>query len=110
MFRRNPVRQAYITSLESQISSLRDELATVYKTQGQNAQRLLAMTETLREKEVLARIESEALRKAHEDISHLKRKVDQHSELMSEKDRTAQVRLAMFCRIVPSHARNAGLT
>jgi len=87
----NPVRQAYITSLESQISSLRDELATVYKTQGQNAQRLLAMNETLREKEELARIESEALRKAREDISHLKRKVDQHAELMGEKDRTAQV-------------------
>ena len=93
----NPVRQAYITSLESQISSLRDELATVYKTQGQNAQRLLAMNETLREKEELARIESEALRKAREDISHLKRKVDQHSELMTEKDRTAQVR-SRTCR------------
>jgi autophagy-related protein 16-1 len=102
---RNPVRQAYITSLESQISSLRDELATVYKTQGQNAQRLLAMNETLREKEELARIESEALRKAREDISHLKRKVDQHGELMSEKDRTAQVRLGDIVHMLAtSHA------
>jgi autophagy-related protein 16-1 len=101
---RNPVRQAYITSLESQISSLRDELATVYKTQGQNAQRLLAMNETLREKEEVARIESEALRKAREDISHLKRKVDQHAELMTEKDRTAQVRLAASDQFLPSHA------
>jgi autophagy-related protein 16-1 len=97
----NPVRQAYITSLESQISSLRDELATVYKTQGQNAQRLLAMNETLREKEELARIDSEAFRKAREDISHLKRKVDQHAELMGEKDRTAQVRLRP-CHLVVS--------
>jgi autophagy-related protein 16 len=71
----------------------------VYKTQGQNAQRLLAMNETLREKEELARIESEALRKAREDISHLKRKVDQHAELMGEKDRTAQVRSAIFYQI-----------
>jgi autophagy-related protein 16-1 len=101
---RNPVRQAYITSLESQISSLRDELATVYKTQGQNAQRLLAMNETLREKEELARIESEALRKAREDISHLKRKVDQHAELMTEKDRTAQVRLKACHGLAISHA------
>ena len=82
----------------------------MYKTQGQNAQRLLAMNETLREKEELARIESEALRKAREDISHLKRKVDQHAELMTEKDRTAQVRLPIFCQIFPSHARAAGLT
>ena len=87
----NPVRAAYITSLESQISSLRDELATVYKTQGQNAQRLLAMTETLREKEELSRLESESLRKARDEISTLRRKVDQHNELMTEKDRTAQV-------------------
>ncbi|KAF7789884.1 hypothetical protein EIP86_000832 [Pleurotus ostreatoroseus] len=87
----NPVRAAYITSLESQISSLRDELATVYKTQGQNAQRLLAMTETLREKEELSRLESESLRKARDEISNLRRKVDQHNELMTEKDRTAQI-------------------
>ena len=106
----NPVRQAYITSLESQISSLRDELATVYKTQGQNAQRLLAMNETLREKEELARIESEALRKAREDISHLKRKVDQHAELMGEKDRTAQVRSRIYLSIVLSHTSIKGLT
>lgn len=80
-----------MASLESQISSLRDELASVYKTQGQNAQRLLAMNETLREKEELSRIESENLRKAREDIDRLRRKVDQHNELMMEKDRTAQV-------------------
>ncbi|OCH96629.1 ATG16-domain-containing protein [Obba rivulosa] len=87
----NPVRAAYIVSLESQISSLRDELATVYKTQGQNAQRLLAMNETLREKEELSRVDSENLRKAREEIATLRRKVDQHNELMAEKDRTAQI-------------------
>ncbi|KAH9937517.1 autophagy protein 16-domain-containing protein [Fomitopsis serialis] len=87
----NPVRAAYITSLESQISSLRDELATVYKTQGQNAQRLLAMNETLREKEELSRVDSEGLRKARDDITALRKKVEQHNELMAEKDRTAQV-------------------
>jgi autophagy-related protein 16 len=80
-----------MNSLESQISSLRDELATVYKTQGQNAQRLLSMNETLREKEELARIESESCRKARDEITTLRRKVEQHDELMLEKDRTAQV-------------------
>jgi autophagy-related protein 16 len=88
---RNPVRAAYMASLESQISSLRDELATVYKTQGQNAQRLLSMNETLREKEELSRIDSESLRKTKDDIIVLRRKVDQHAELMAEKDRTVQV-------------------
>ncbi|KAJ7275293.1 ATG16-domain-containing protein [Mycena haematopus] len=87
----NPVRAAYMASLESQISSLRDELATVYKTQGQNAQRLLSMNETLREKEELSRVDSENLRKTRDEIAVLRRKVDQHSELMSEKDRTVQI-------------------
>lgn len=88
----NPVRAAYVTSLEQQISTLREELATVYKTQGQNAQRLLSMTETLREKEELARSETENLRKARDEVAALRRKVEQHSEIMAEKDRTAQVR------------------
>jgi len=88
---RNPVRAAYLASLESQISSLRDELATVYKTQGQNAQRLLAMNETLREKEELARIDTESLRRAKDELAALKRRVDQHAEVMQEKDRTVQV-------------------
>ncbi|KAI0824174.1 ATG16-domain-containing protein [Trametes gibbosa] len=87
----NPVRAAYIASLESQISSLRDELATVYKTQGQNAQRLLAMNETLREKEELSRLDSENLRKCRDEITVLRKKVEQHGELMAEKDRTAQI-------------------
>lgn len=87
----NPVRAAYLASLESQISSLRDELATVYKTQGQNAQRLLAMNETLREKEELTRIDNESLRKAKDELAALRRKVNQHAEVMQEKDRTVQI-------------------
>lgn len=66
-------------------------MAGVYKTQGQNTQRLLSMTETLREKEELSRVEAENLRKAREELIQLRRKVDQHNELMTEKDRTVQV-------------------
>jgi hypothetical protein len=49
------------------------------------------MTETLREKEEFSRIESENLRKSQDELAILRRKVDQHNELMTEKDRTAQV-------------------
>ena len=87
----NPVRVAYVASLETQISSLRDELANLYKTQGQNAQRLLSMNETLREKEELSRIDSESLRKVKDEVAALRVKVGQHAELMAEKDRTIQV-------------------
>jgi len=85
------VQAAYIASLESQVSSLRDEMAAVYKTQGQNAQRLLSMNETLREKEELSRIEAEALRKARDEIATLRRRVEQHDEIMLEKDRSVQI-------------------
>ncbi|KAF9480028.1 ATG16-domain-containing protein [Pholiota conissans] len=85
------IAEAYHKSLDAQISALRDELATLYKTQGQNAQRLLSMNETLREKEELTRIDSENLRKARDEIAALRRKVDQHAELMAEKDRTVQI-------------------
>jgi autophagy-related protein 16-1 len=85
------VRTAYIQSLESQVSALRDEMAVVYKTQGQNAQRLLAMNETLREREDAARMDGENLRLAREEVGSLRRKVDQHGEQMAEKDRAFQV-------------------
>ncbi|KAF8649872.1 hypothetical protein AX16_005634 [Volvariella volvacea WC 439] len=87
----NPVRMAFINSLQSQMSALRDELAMQYKTSGQNAQRLVAMNETLREKEEAARIDSETIRKLRDELAVLRRKVDQHAELMSEKDRTVQI-------------------
>lgn len=50
------------------------------------------MNETLREKEELSRVDAENIRKMKEDLTVLKRKVDQHAELMQEKDRTVQVR------------------
>lgn len=49
------------------------------------------MNETLREKEELSRIDAEHLRKLKDEITSLRRKVDQHNELMAEKDRTVQV-------------------
>lgn len=56
------------------------------------------MNETLREKEELSRIDSESLRKTRDEIATLRKKVEQHSELMAEKDRTAQV-----CMHTPAH-------
>ena len=49
------------------------------------------MTETLREKEEFSRIEAENMRKLQEETAILARKVEQHNELMTEKDRTAQI-------------------
>ncbi|KAG9103309.1 hypothetical protein FRC06_011445 [Ceratobasidium sp. 370] len=86
----NPVRVAYVASLESQITSLRDELAAVYKTQGQNAQRLLSMNETLREKEEQTRINLEELRQVKEEVERLRRAAKDHKEQIEEKNRALQ--------------------
>src|ERR1700683_3153044 len=102
-----------MASLESQISSLRDELATVYKTQGQNAQRLLSMNETLREKEELSRIDTDNLRKTREEVASLRKKVEQHNELMAEKDRTAQVgvnRVWIACALTQRYCDRSCMT
>lgn len=45
--RDNPVQQAYVSTLETQVGSLREELSSLYKTQAQNAQRLVHLTEQL---------------------------------------------------------------
>lgn len=66
-------------------------MAAVYKTQGQNAQRLLAMNETLREREDAARLDAENLRLAREELSILRKRTDQHAEQLAEKDRYTQV-------------------
>ncbi|CAE6477726.1 hypothetical protein RSOLAG22IIIB_01267 [Rhizoctonia solani] len=87
----NPVRVAYVASLESQITALRDELAAVYKTQGQNAQRLLSMNETLREKEEQTRLNLEELRHAKDELERLRKVTKDHKEQIDEKNRALQV-------------------
>lgn len=57
------------------------------------------MNETLREKEEVSRIDSESLRKSKDEIAVLKRKVDQHAEIMAEKDRTIQVSPMSFWHV-----------
>lgn len=85
------VARAYTASLEAQLSALRDELATVYKTQGQNAQRLLVMNEALREREERSRGEGEELRLLRIEAARLRERVASHAEVMREKERNVQI-------------------
>lgn len=66
-------------------------MATLYKTQGQNAQRLLLMSESHREKEEEARRQSEALAKLQLDHEKLKRQADDLAHAVGEKDRGIQI-------------------
>ncbi|SNX86670.1 uncharacterized protein MEPE_05379 [Melanopsichium pennsylvanicum] len=87
----NAVQAAYIRSLEQQLNSLRQEVTTLYKTQGQNAQRLLLMSESHREKEQEAHHQSEALAKLQLEYEKLKRQADDLGHALGEKDKGIQI-------------------
>ncbi|SYW80568.1 uncharacterized protein UBRO2_03836 [Ustilago bromivora] len=87
----NPVQVAYITSLEQQLSSLRDEIATLYKTQGQNAQRLLLMSESHRTQEEEFRSQTESLAKLQLEHEKLERQAEDLTHAIGEKDRGMQI-------------------
>ncbi|KAE8222701.1 hypothetical protein CF319_g4143 [Tilletia indica] len=86
-----PSNAAYVATLESQLTSLREELAELYKTQGQNAQRLLVMNESLRERQDAERLSTDELRTLREERDKLVRKAQDYAEAMVEKDRSIQV-------------------
>ncbi|KAH7104515.1 ATG16-domain-containing protein [Auriculariales sp. MPI-PUGE-AT-0066] len=86
----NPVRAAYTTSLESQISSMRDELAAAYKAQSQATQRLIAVNDTLHRHEEQSRVDADAITRLNDELGMLRRKVSQHTEILGEKDRAVQ--------------------
>ncbi|KAL7416924.1 autophagy-related protein 16 [Mrakia frigida] len=87
----NPVLQAYVGSLEGQVSALRNELSDVYKMQGQNTQKLLTMTENLQEKEHQARLDQEELRRLTEGETKWKRGTEEWKERLKEKDHGIQI-------------------
>lgn len=85
------VKQAYITSLERQLQSMRDEMATLYKTQSQNAQRLLVLNEQVRNKDEREREQSEETRKSNDELIRLKRKEEDLRGVVGEKDKMIQL-------------------
>ncbi|SDA05752.1 BZ3501_MvSof-1269-A2-R1_Chr5-2g07705 [Microbotryum saponariae] len=81
------VRQAMITSLESQLASTRHELAEQYKIQSTNAQRLLGLTDQLREFEDKGREEKDELRRLRTEVEGLRDRAKWHKEVVQEKER-----------------------
>lgn len=87
----NPVHAVYITTLEQQLTTLRDEIAVLYKTQGQNAQRLLLMNESLREKEQESLHRSDLLTRLQVDHDRLQRQAEDYANVIGEKERGIQI-------------------
>lgn len=59
------------------------------------------MNETLREKEDVARSGADELRRVKEELGIVRRKVEQHNELMAEKDERLQVSINIPAYIAP---------
>ncbi|GAA6012234.1 hypothetical protein JCM10207_002772 [Rhodosporidiobolus poonsookiae] len=83
----NPVRLALISSLESQLAQTRADLAEQYKVQSTNAQRLLALTDSLRDAEERGRDERDELRKLRSEVDALRERARWHKEIVSEKEK-----------------------
>jgi autophagy-related protein 16 len=87
------IRRAYIVSVEAQLKTARDELSTLYKTQSQNAQRLISLNEQMREKDDRERDAGEETRRLNEEMVKVKRKESDLKSVVGEKDKMIQVRL-----------------
>lgn len=83
----NPVRAAYVTSLESQVASLKEELAGLYRTQSQNAQRLLALSDSLRDTEDRARDEADQRKSLRADLDRTQRRCQDLEASLKEKEK-----------------------
>lgn len=83
----NPVRAAFLASLETQLTQTRHELSEQYKIQSSNSQRLLALTDNLRQVEARSREEREELSSLRREVEGLREKAGWHKEVVAEKER-----------------------
>ncbi|UZJ51282.1 hypothetical protein CBS101457_000602 [Exobasidium rhododendri] len=85
------VKLAYFASVEVQLKTARDELSTLYKTQSQNAQKLISLNEQMREKDDQERDASEDTRRLNDEMNRIKRKVGDLRGVVDEKDKMIQM-------------------
>ncbi|KAI5481556.1 hypothetical protein MNV49_002782 [Pseudohyphozyma bogoriensis] len=83
----NAVRAAFLSSVEAQLADTKLELAEQYKIQSSNAQRLLVLTDNLREAEERGREERDELRKLRSEVEGLRERARWHKELVAEKEK-----------------------
>ncbi|GAA5874661.1 hypothetical protein JCM16303_002942 [Sporobolomyces ruberrimus] len=81
------VKLALIQSLESELSTLRQDLSEQYKLQSHNAQRLLSLTDQLREAEERGREEREELRSLRHEVEGLRDKQRSFRDIVADKEK-----------------------
>ncbi|CAG8485733.1 12339_t:CDS:10 [Ambispora leptoticha] len=87
----SPLNQKRTAELEKQIYELKEERATLYKTQGQNAQRLVDLNDVLRKSEETAKKNNEEIQRLTETNTTLMKKVESQTLALGEKDVTIQI-------------------
>ncbi|KAJ3189568.1 hypothetical protein HK101_008903 [Irineochytrium annulatum] len=87
----SPEAQKKYHDMELQMASIKEEQAELYKTQGQNAQRLLEMVETTKSQETTLKKQSEEINRLNALISSLTIKLQDSQELIKEKDGVIQI-------------------
>lgn len=88
----NAVQTAFIASLEAQLAQTRADLSEQYKIQSTNAQRLLVLTDNLRDAEERGREERDELRRLRNEVEGLRERAKWHQEIVTEKERQIVVR------------------
>ncbi|GAA5939515.1 Atg16p [Sporobolomyces koalae] len=81
------VRLALIQSLEAELSTLRQDLSEQYKLQSHNSQRLLSLTDQLREAEERGREEREELRSLRHEVEGLREKQRTFRDVVADKEK-----------------------
>ncbi|BGP01972.1 hypothetical protein RTG_02298 [Rhodotorula toruloides ATCC 204091] len=81
------VHSALISSLESQLAQTRTDLSEQYKVQSLNAQRLLSLTDSLREAEERGRDERDELARLRTEVAALREKDGWYKDMVKEKER-----------------------
>ncbi|KAK9717704.1 hypothetical protein K7432_006027 [Basidiobolus ranarum] len=82
--------QSRIRELEKQILDLKDERGELYKTQGQNAQRLLEANEIMKKMEEKVKEDQLRIEKLTTEVEKLMTKAKHQVEVIREKDSTIQ--------------------
>ncbi|BGP34008.1 hypothetical protein JCM10296v2_005823 [Rhodotorula toruloides] len=81
------VHSALIASLELQLAQTRADLSEQYKVQSLNAQRLLSLTDSLREAEERGRDERDELARLRTEVGALREKDGWYKDMVKEKER-----------------------
>ncbi|KAJ2030656.1 hypothetical protein IWW57_001077 [Coemansia sp. S610] len=89
--RGNSLAQQRIAELEREVEGLKEERTVLYRTQGTNAQRLLDLSDKMRETDSRLRQQELEISDSHEELRRMAIKLSDAQDALREKDGTIQI-------------------